>query len=107
MTNAYAVPAVGKLEKLPHGGPTFTLRNGTKMPSIGMGTFTGTRLTQRAEKTGPGGVMEENIKTWIKDAGGRMVDCAQNYLNEAEIGDAIAHCIDNGYFLFFTFQLLS
>ena len=39
--------------------------------------------------------MEENIQTWIR-AGGRMVDCAQNYLNEAEVGDAIAACIAEG-----------
>ena len=100
--HGHVQPAVGKLETGgPTGSPTFTLRSGDKMPSIGMGTFTGTRLTQRAEKTGPGGVMEKNIVTWIK-AGGRMIDAAQNYLNEAEIGDAIEQCINEGYY-FFTF----
>ena len=81
------------------GGKAFTLRSGDKVPAIGMGTFTGTRLTQKAERTGPGGVMEENIKTWIK-IGGRMIDAAQNYLNEAEIGDAIHACIKEGYTVF-------
>ena len=37
--------------------------------------------------------MEENVKMFIKEAGGRLLDCAQNYLNEAEIGDAIHACI--------------
>lgn len=105
--HGHVQPAVGKLETGgPTGSPTFTLRSGDKMPSIGMGTFTGTRLTQRAEKTGPGGVMEKNIVTWIK-AGGRMIDAAQNYLNEAEIGDAIEQCINEGYcFFYFTFLKL-
>jgi diketogulonate reductase-like aldo/keto reductase len=91
--NGKGYPTVnGKSEA---GNKAFTLRSGDKVPAIGMGTFTGTRLTQKAEKEGPGGTMEENIKTWIK-IGGRMIDAAQNYLNEAEIGDAIHACIKEG-----------
>ena len=32
---------------------------------------------------------------WIR-MGGRAIDAASNYLNEQEIGDAIAECIDEG-----------
>lgn len=32
---------------------------------------------------------------WIR-MGGRMIDAASNYLNEQEIGDAIAECISEG-----------
>eukprot|EP00055_Hartaetosiga_balthica_P010220 m.43017 g.43017 ORF g.43017 m.43017 type:complete len:159 (-) comp7084_c1_seq3:1393-1869(-) len=71
--------------------PRFKLRTGDTIPSIGMGTFTGTRLTQQAQP----GDMYENVKRWIR-LGGRMIDCAQNYLNEDEIGDAIADCISEG-----------
>ncbi len=32
---------------------------------------------------------------WLRQ-GGRMIDCAQNYLNEAELGDAVSECIKDG-----------
>eukprot|EP00755_Sulcionema_specki_P021959 Sspe_Gene.75348::Locus_47082_Transcript_1_1_Confidence_1.000_Length_1432::g.75348::m.75348/K00002/AKR1A1, adh; alcohol dehydrogenase (NADP+) len=72
----------------PSALPTVVLPGDTRgkpMPMIGLGTFTGTRLTQKV----PPGTMKETALKWIKH-GGRMLDCAQNYLNEAEIGDAIA-----------------
>ena len=58
------------------------------MPMIGIGTFTGTRFTQKAEI----GDVKKSVGSWI-DAGGRMIDCAQNYLNEAEIGEAVSEAI--------------
>ena len=72
--------------------PTVQLNTGyeKQMPMIGIGTFTGTRLTQKAQP----GTMKENVKTWVRN-GGRMIDCAQNYLNEAEIGEAIKELIEN------------
>lgn len=73
--------------------PTCKLNSGYEkpMPMIGMGTFTGTRLTQKAEP----GTMQKTVLEFLK-RGGRMVDCAQNYLNEAEIGDALAEAFSSG-----------
>eukprot|EP01064_Diplonema_japonicum_P005610 TRINITY_DN13734_c0_g1_i1.p1 TRINITY_DN13734_c0_g1~~TRINITY_DN13734_c0_g1_i1.p1 ORF type:complete len:358 (+),score=98.46 TRINITY_DN13734_c0_g1_i1:40-1113(+) len=73
--------------------PTAQLATGyeKRMPMIGLGTFTGTRLTQKAQP----GDMKANVLKWIK-AGGRMLDCAQNYLNEAEIGEAVKEAIEGG-----------
>lgn len=71
--------------------PTARLASGDEMPVLGLGTFTGTRFTQRAEP----GTMRKTVKTWLA-AGGTMVDCASNYLNEAEIGDGLAEAVDEG-----------
>eukprot|EP00051_Salpingoeca_urceolata_P026272 m.476690 g.476690 ORF g.476690 m.476690 type:complete len:385 (-) comp20614_c0_seq1:209-1363(-) len=71
--------------------PVMPLRSGDCMPAIGMGTFTGTRLTQRCEP----GTMRDTVHMWLR-LGGRMVDCAQNYLNEDEIGDGLQMAIDEG-----------
>jgi len=73
--------------------PTAKLNSGyeKEMPMIGIGTFTGTRFN--ASK--PPGVMKDTVAKWLK-SGGRMVDCAQNYLNEAEIGDALTEAFENG-----------
>ena len=57
--------------------PHYTLNTGAKIPAIGMGTFTGTRGTAKAE----GGTMYETTKMWLR-SGGRLVDAASNYLNE-------------------------
>jgi len=75
----------------PASMPHVTLANGDKMPMIGMGTFTGTRNTAKAQA----GTLYETTKMWIR-MGGRMIDAASNYLNEDEIGDAIAECIADG-----------
>jgi len=72
--------------------PYFKLSNGESQPAIGMGTFTGTRHTMKAEP----GTMYENTKMWIR-AGGRAVDAASNYLNEDEIGDAMEDCFNEGF----------
>jgi len=72
--------------------PHYTLNTGAKIPAIGMGTFTGTRNTAKAE----GGTMYETTKMWLR-SGGRLVDAASNYLNEDEIGDAIEESINEGW----------
>jgi len=73
--------------------PYATLKNGdgARVPMVGMGTFTGTRNTSKAQ----GGTLYENTKMWIR-MGGRYIDAASNYLNEDEIGDAIYECIEEG-----------
>eukprot|EP00056_Hartaetosiga_gracilis_P022687 m.32370 g.32370 ORF g.32370 m.32370 type:complete len:379 (-) comp9777_c0_seq5:752-1888(-) len=86
-----SISSATEISAAPSTLPCFTLRTGDKIPSIGMGTFTGTRLTQQAQP----GDMYKNVVRWIR-LGGRMIDCAQNYLNEDEIGDAIADCIAEG-----------
>ena len=76
-------------EAVPTALPHCTLGAYAKqMPMIGMGTFTGTRFTQKAQP----GDMERLVGQWI-DLGGRMIDGAQNYLNEAEIGAAVTKAI--------------
>lgn len=62
-----------------------------EMPMIGIGTFTGTRLNAKE----PPGTVGNAVDKWLKQ-GGRMVDCAQNYLNEDEIGDAVNAAIKAG-----------
>ena len=42
-----------------------------EMPVLGLGTFTGTRFTQRAEP----GTMKQTVKTWL-GSGGTMVPTA-------------------------------
>ncbi|KAJ9456084.1 NADPH-dependent D-xylose reductase II [Diplonema papillatum] len=73
--------------------PTVQLNSGSpkRMPMIGCGTFTGTRKTQKVEE----GAMKANTLKWFS-LGGRMLDAAQNYLNEAEIGEAIEEAIRTG-----------
>lgn len=77
----------------PSSMPYATLKNGdgARLPMLGMGTFTGTRHTAKAQA----GTMYETVKMWIR-CGGRYIDAASNYLNEDEIGDAIADCIADG-----------
>lgn len=72
--------------------PHFPLNNGQQLPAIGMGTFTGTRNTAKAE----GGTLYETTKMWLR-SGGRLIDAASNYLNEDEIGDAMEECINEGW----------
>jgi diketogulonate reductase-like aldo/keto reductase len=61
------------------------------MPMIGLGTFTGTRHHPPV----PHHTMHDAVDSWLR-LGGRSLDCAQNYLNEDEIGDAIAKNIAAG-----------
>ena len=80
-----------EIQAAPSALPHFELVTGAQMPSIGMGTFTGTRFNAKV----PQGTMKETVKTWLR-VGGRMVDCAANYLNEDEIGDALAESAEEG-----------
>lgn len=84
-------PTTVKLTAASETMPSFQLPNGDFMPAIGMGTFTGTRHTSAVQA----GTMYKTTKMWIR-MGGRSIDCAQNYLNEDEIGDAIYECIKDG-----------
>eukprot|EP00056_Hartaetosiga_gracilis_P004033 m.70695 g.70695 ORF g.70695 m.70695 type:complete len:335 (-) comp11677_c0_seq1:38-1042(-) len=58
--------------------PSLSLHSGAPFPQVGLGTW-------KAEK----GVVGEAVKNAITAAGYRHIDCASNYLNEAEIGDAL------------------
>jgi len=61
-----------------------TLRNGDRLPALGLGTW----------KSAPGEVgaaVQEAIR-----AGYRHIDCAPIYGNEPEIGRALAECFDEG-----------
>mmetsp|Transcript_5049 Transcript_5049/g.15141 ORF Transcript_5049/g.15141 Transcript_5049/m.15141 type:complete len:363 (-) Transcript_5049:71-1159(-) len=64
--------------------PTMKLRNGLEMPVVGLGTWKSAR-----GKTG------DAVRAAIK-AGYRMIDCANDYGNEDEVGDAIADMIKEG-----------
>ena len=67
--------------------PKVKLNTGAEMPIIGLGTFAGTRKTCVTPK----GVVGQVVEDSIEKHGYRQIDCAQNYLNEDEIGDAIAN----------------
>eukprot|EP01063_Lacrimia_lanifica_P017616 TRINITY_DN24662_c0_g1_i1.p1 TRINITY_DN24662_c0_g1~~TRINITY_DN24662_c0_g1_i1.p1 ORF type:complete len:371 (+),score=193.99 TRINITY_DN24662_c0_g1_i1:75-1187(+) len=70
--------------KLPEG-QYVTLKDGVKYPKIGLGTW----------KSPTAGVTAEAVKAAIR-AGYRMIDTANDYGNEAEIGKAIKELIDAG-----------
>jgi diketogulonate reductase-like aldo/keto reductase len=65
--------------------PTVRLNTGAEMPMLGLGTFAGTRKT----RVTPVGVVGKSVEDAIEKHGYRLLDCAQNYLNEDEIGDAV------------------
>lgn len=61
-----------------------TLNNGIKMPILGYGVYQ---------------VSKEEAKRCVKDAikvGYRLIDTAQSYFNEEEVGEAILECINEG-----------
>ncbi|KAJ8899648.1 hypothetical protein K2173_019344 [Erythroxylum novogranatense] len=62
----------------------FELNNGSKIPSVGLGTL----------QAAPG-VVEEAVITAVK-VGYRHIDCAQVYGNEKEIGCALKKLFDDG-----------
>lgn len=59
--------------------PTITLSDGAKMPQLGVGTFLVT-----------GDTAADKISSALK-MGYRMIDTAQGYGNEAQVGEAIRH----------------
>eukprot|EP01063_Lacrimia_lanifica_P000254 TRINITY_DN10125_c0_g1_i3.p1 TRINITY_DN10125_c0_g1~~TRINITY_DN10125_c0_g1_i3.p1 ORF type:complete len:355 (+),score=144.05 TRINITY_DN10125_c0_g1_i3:74-1138(+) len=73
------------------GIPSCALRTGRSMPMLGCGTFLGTRKNNIAAEN----QMRDGLLAWFRE-GGRMVDAAQNYLNEKEVGDALRMAVAEG-----------
>lgn len=71
----------------PKRTPYVTLRDGGKVPQIGLGTFASDNYTPD--------VVADAVYGALK-AGYRMVDCASVYANEREIGQAIGRAFDEG-----------
>lgn len=64
----------------PHSTPQFTLANGARIPSIGIGTF--------GSDHAPAELVAEAVRDGAR-VGYRHFDCAAVYGNEKEIGDAL------------------
>ena len=67
--------------------PWVTLADGTKMPAVGLGTF-------GSDKYGPADIAAA-VYCAVK-AGYRMIDCAEVYGNEREIGESVARLLSEG-----------
>ncbi len=67
--------------------PQITLYTGDTMPGIGMGTFGSDRYE--------GDVLAESVRGGLK-VGYRLIDCAQVYNNEHQIGEVIKEALDEG-----------
>ncbi|MFH4983041.1 hypothetical protein AB6A40_009750 [Gnathostoma spinigerum] len=65
-------------------GPVIELSNGRKMPQVGLGTW--------QSKIGEVG----NAVRWALDDGYRLIDTAQVYGNEEEIGKVLHEYISSG-----------
>lgn len=64
--------------------PTLKLRNGIEMPQFALGTW-----------KSPPGQTENAVKCAINN-GYTNIDCANDYNNEPEVGNAIKSCMDSG-----------
>ena len=71
----------------PHTVPTFPLRDGGRIPCIGMGTFGSDRVSPEEVAQAVAGGLR---------AGYRLFDCAACYGNEDKIGAAFRQAIDEG-----------
>ena len=67
--------------------PTVLLNNGARMPGIGLGTF-------GSDKYSPDAIAAA-VYGAVKD-GYRLIDCAEVYGNEREIGESIKRLLDEG-----------
>ncbi len=77
-TVAKTTPTMQEGTSMPASQPTLTLNNGVELPALGFGVFqTPPEVTQAA--------VEEALRV-----GYRMIDTAASYLNEREVGAAIA-----------------
>ena len=67
--------------------PTYKLNNGYEMPAIGLGTF-------GSDKYGPE-IISEAVYGAVK-SGYRLIDCAEVYGNEKEIGEVLSRLFADG-----------
>ncbi len=68
----------------PAGMKTFSLRNGDRMPALGLGTW-------KSEPGEVGSAVREALRV-----GYRHVDCSPIYFNESEVGEALAASFRDG-----------
>ena len=71
----------------PKAVPSFSLRNGDKIPGIGLGTF-------GSDKYSAHQVADAVVQAI--EVGYRHIDCASVYRNEKEIGQSLAKVLENG-----------
>lgn len=85
-----------QMSSLTNNCPTITLRDGTKHPAIGFGTYKVGFIPASASSavaSGAPSTVERTAEECVFDAlsvGYRFLECAEFYGNEAEIGKAIA-----------------
>eukprot|EP00347_Sterkiella_histriomuscorum_P004247 403361182 len=83
-SKTYQKTSEDKMKKIISSTPYVTLNNGIKMPQFGLGTY---RATEG---------VAEICKRAISEEGYRAIDTATKYDNEADVGQAIRECLDQG-----------